>query len=109
MANDHDYCVICGEEIPEGFGMVCPICAGDGTRPQIEYGRGDVVQFVENHKWCGCLGIVEEVKRCGNDVRYLIGVPIPQQGTAYIFAMQSAIEAEYVGHAILVSAPERKE
>ena len=30
---------------------------------------GDVVQFNENHKWCGCLGIVREVKDCGiNDV-----------------------------------------
>lgn len=40
----------------------------------------DVVQFNDNHKWCGCLGIISEVKDCGkNGTRYLIGVPMPQQ------------------------------
>lgn len=31
----------------------------------------DVVQFNENHKWCGCLGIIDEVQ--GD--RYLVGSP----------------------------------
>jgi hypothetical protein len=26
--------------------------------------KGDVVQFIEGHKWIGCLGIVDEVKDC---------------------------------------------
>lgn len=39
-----------------------------------------VVQFDEQHKWAGCLGIVKEVKSWG----YLVGVPIPEQGIAYI-------------------------
>ena len=35
---------------------------------------GDVVQFNENHKWCGCLGIITEVKDCGdNGIRYMVG------------------------------------
>ena len=35
----------------------------------------DVVQFNENHKWCGCLGIVTEVKDCGkNGIRYQVVV-----------------------------------
>ena len=37
----------------------------------------DVVQFNENHKWCGCLGIVNEIKNCGEDFRYMVGVPVP--------------------------------
>lgn len=45
-----------------------------------------VVQF---NKWAGCLGIITEVKESGADVRYMIAVPILQQGTAYIFSMES--------------------
>ena len=63
---------------------------------------GDVVQFNEKHKWCGCLGFINDRKECGNDVRYMIGVPVPQQGTAYIFSMRSAKEVEYIGNAIFV-------
>lgn len=43
--------------------------------------KGQVIQFNENHKWCGCFGFVNEVK----GKRIMVGVPIPQQGTAYIF------------------------
>ena len=46
-----------------------------------------VVQFNENHKWCGCLGIVEDVADWG----YLIGVPVPMQGTAYIKAKRTTL------------------
>jgi len=28
--------------------------------------KNEVVQFNEKHKWCGCLGIVEEVKKKGD-------------------------------------------
>ena len=55
----------------------------------------DVIQFNENHKWRGCLGIITEIKDCGdNGIRYMIGVPAPQEGTAYIFVMstENAIE-----------------
>lgn len=72
------------------------------------YEVGDVVQFNERHKWCGCLGIINEAKKIGGgedaDVRYMIGVPIPQQGTAYIFTMDSKREIEFIGPAILVPA-----
>ena len=60
-----------------------------------------VVQFNENHKWCGCFGIINEVKDCGDDKRYMIGVEIPQQGTAFIFSMGNDHEFEYVGKAPL--------
>lgn len=47
------------------------------------FSKGMVVQFIEKHKWAGCLGIITEVKESynGADVRYMIAVPIPQQGT----------------------------
>ena len=64
----------------------------------------DVVQFTENHKWCGCLGIITEDKQEEHIRRYMIGVPIPQQGTAYIFDDGSNIE--YIGKAVLAEKTE---
>ena len=59
--------------------------------------KGMVVQFIEKHKWAG---IITEVKEPGADVRY---IPIPQQGTAYIFSMESDEEFELItGFAKLV-------
>lgn len=63
--------------------------------------KDDVVQFNENHKWVGSLGIIREVKQCGNDTRYMVGVPSPMQGTAFIFVMESENAIEYIGKAIL--------
>ena len=62
----------------------------------------DVVQFTENHKWIGCLGIVNEIKDCGDRKRYMVGVPAPMQGTAYIFDDGSGIER--IGKAVLVAS-----
>lgn len=58
--------------------------------------KNEVVQFNEKHKWCGCLGIVEEVK----ENRIMVGVPVPEKGTAYIFARPE--ELEHIGTAIMV-------
>ena len=66
--------------------------------------NNDVVQFTENHKWVGCFGYVTEVKSNGQQRRYMIGVPIPQQGTAYIYDDGSNIER--IGTAVLVPAKE---
>jgi len=64
----------------------------------------DVVQFNENHKWCGSLGIITEIKDCGkNGLRYMVGVPAPMQGTAYIFVMDNENAIEYIGKAILIA------
>lgn len=63
--------------------------------------KNDVVQFNENHKWCGSLGIIREVKECGDDTRYMIGVPAPMQGTAFIYVMESENAIEYIGEAVL--------
>lgn len=64
----------------------------------------DVVQFNENHKWCGALGIVSEIKELENDTKYLIGVPIPEAASvsiAYIFVMASNMALERIGVAEL--------
>lgn len=64
----------------------------------------DVIQFNENHKWCGALGIVSEIKEIKNDTKYLIGVPIPEAtnvSTAYIFVMASDMALERIGVAEL--------
>lgn len=64
---------------------------------------GDVVQFNENHEWQGCLGIIREVKDCKkNGIRYMIGVPIPMKGTAFIYVMDNENSIEYIGKAVLV-------
>ncbi len=62
----------------------------------------DVIQFNENHKWCGCFGYIDEVKICGDDVRYMIAVPTPQKGTAFIFVMKSENAIDKIGHTDLV-------
>ena len=72
----------------------------------------DVVQFNENHKWCGSLGIITEIKECksdrapGGDIRYMVGVPIPQQGTAFIFVMASEFAIERIGKAVMIAKSE---
>lgn len=64
--------------------------------------KGDVVQFNENHKWIGSLGIITEAKKCGDDTRYMVGVPDPMQGVAFIYVMGSENAIEYIGEAKLV-------
>lgn len=70
----------------------------------------DVVQFNENHKWCGSLGIIKEIKDCGDyGIRYMVGVPMPQQGTAFIYVMDSENAIEYIGKAIMILKDEERE
>ena len=59
--------------------------------------NGDVVQFNEKHKWCGCIGIITEVKQS----RIMVGVPVPEQGTAWVFCIPE--EVEYIGRAVFVA------
>lgn len=60
----------------------------------------DVVQFTEGHKWCGSLGIITKIKEYKDHARIMVGVPIPLQGTAYIFC--TADDIELIGQAKLV-------
>ena len=70
---------------------------------------GDVVQFNENHKWTGCLGIIDEINDCGkNGKRYMVALPLPQQGTAYIFVMPSEFAIEKIGKARFVTQKEKR-
>ena len=69
-----------------------------------EFRKNDVVQFNERHKWCGSLGIITKVTEIDNDTLYMIGVPIPQQGIAYIRVLDSEDAIEYIGHAVLTES-----
>lgn len=60
----------------------------------------DVVQFNETHKWCGCLGIINEIK----GEKIMVGVSIPQQGIAYIYTCKE--ELEFIGKAVLIPGGE---
>ena len=71
--------------------------------------KGDVVQFVEGHKWCGCLGIVTQVKVYKDDIRYTVGVDIPERGIAYIFVLHSSAEIERIGRAVMVPGSDDEE
>lgn len=70
------------------------------------YRVGDVIQFNEKHKLCGSFGFIKEAKRFGYDTRYMVGVPIPQQGTACIFTMKSKEEFEKIGKAAFMPKEE---
>ncbi len=73
---------------------------------------GDVIQFNDKHKWCGSFGIINNIKIVNitneqdevirTDKRYLIEVPIPKEGIAYIYVMESEEVIEYIGKAIYV-------
>lgn len=69
--------------------------------------KGGVIQFKENHKWCGCFGMIKEWKEVGTedplvkDIRYMVGVPTPE-GTAYIYVMDSENAMEFIGMAKLI-------
>ena len=69
-----------------------------------ELRKNDVVQFNERHKWCGSLGIITKVTEIDNDTLYMIGVPIPQQGIAYIRVLDSENAIEYIGRAVLTDS-----
>ena len=64
---------------------------------------GTVVQFNENHYWCGCLGIVNEAKKLKTGtIRYLVGVPLIERGAAYIFVLDTDNAIEEIGRAVMV-------
>lgn len=72
----------------------------------MSFKKNYVVQFNEKHKWCGSLGIVTEVKEYETDTKYMIGVPVPLKGTAYIYVMESDDVIEPIGKAVLTIADE---
>ena len=57
----------------------------------------DIVCFRENHKWVGCIGFVNEIKKIIKEdgtatLRLMIGVPSPMEGVAYIFVTPDDVE-----------------
>ena len=69
----------------------------------LELKKNDVVQFNEKHKWCGCLGIVDSIKEFPDmRKRITVGVPVPEKGTAYIFAEPEDLEV--IGKAVLIQS-----
>ena len=62
----------------------------------MKFDKYDVVQFNENHNWCGCIGYIEEIKSS----KIMVGIKIPQRGIAYIFARKK--DLEYIGRMVLV-------
>ena len=72
---------------------------------------GEVIQFNENHKWCGCFGTIAEVKAYEDgSVRYMIEVPhiTSEEGIvhvypAYIFVSSEDRAIEYIGPAIFMT------
>ena len=71
--------------------------------------KGDVIQFNNNHKWCGCFGFVDDVKESVDDVLYLIGVPVPGKGMQYIASMVTNDEFNYVGRAAMIPLENKEE
>ena len=61
----------------------------------------EVIQFNENHKWRGCFGYIHRTK--GKDL-YMIAVPLPEQGTAFIFVKRN--EFDIVGATNLILGDE---
>lgn len=59
--------------------------------------KKEVIQFNENHKWRGCFGYIHRIKRGGS---YLIALPLPEQGTAFIIAERD--EFDIVGATDLI-------
>lgn len=75
-----------------------------------KFSVGDAVQFNERHKWVGCMGFVSRVNDYGDSyVRYMIGVPVPQQGTAYIFSLEENEEFEKIGTSIFMPSESEEE
>ena len=79
---------------------------------------GDVVQFNENHEWCGCLGFIDNFKPIynpdlkaegHNDFSFMVGVPIPNSGTAYVFVLASENAIERIGEARFLPKKESDE
>ena len=69
--------------------------------------KNDVVQFTENHKWRGCLGIVSEVKDFGEGkVWYMIGVPVPSndEKASMAYIIDDGSNIEYIGVAVLIES-----
>ena len=60
--------------------------------------KKEVIQFNEGHKWCATFGYIHRVRKGGT---YMIAVPLPEQGTAFIFAKRNEFDIVGVTDLIL--------
>lgn len=61
----------------------------------------DVVQFKENHKWCGNLGIIYNIEEIDDDIKYKVGVATIKQKMKYIYVLKSQNNIEKIGTSYL--------
>lgn len=61
----------------------------------------DVVQFAENHKYCGNLGIIYEITELPNDTVYKVGVSTLKQKIKYIDVLKSEDALKRIGESYL--------
>ena len=66
---------------------------------------GDVVQYSENHPWSGCLGIVADRDWHNGNIRYFIGIPVPNRETIYLHAYRD--EFYHIGVAAIIGKENR--
>ena len=64
--------------------------------------RCKVIQFNENHKWCGSFGYIAGEKQCADGIRYQVAVPVPLEGTAFIYVMDNEKALDWIGYTDLV-------
>ena len=70
------------------------------------YHKNDVVQFKDQHKWRGCFGTITSVKEQRGDNLYMIGVPVPSGGVAFILSPESKCEFVWIGKTSIVGGKE---
>lgn len=72
--------------------------------------RGDVVQFLEGHKWCGCFGWVDRVY----PDKILIGVPMPTSeaegvtDATFVYVNHDSDEYALIGFALMMPIEEEE-
>lgn len=49
---------------------------------------------------------IKQLKEIENGIRYMVAIPVPQNGTAYIFVMDNEHAIEKIGRAIFVARKE---
>lgn len=70
---------------------------------KMELKIGTVIQFNENNRWEGCLGIIEKIDLLDNgDAIYIIQVPIPKSPPIYTHTTLSANDFYWIGMSMLM-------
>lgn len=57
----------------------------------------DVVQFNKNHRLSGCLGVIRNVKKIKNDIRYMVELSSFKQPRIFLLIMKNENVIEKIG------------